>query len=86
MKACIPGETQEKLTIALIVESPEVNKGKKRQKFSSEPSPEQKARVLEEEKSLKALCEKLEGKIFQIQVTLDNSGKLATIQFQEPNL
>jgi ribosome assembly protein YihI (activator of Der GTPase) len=86
LKACIPGEKQEKLTIALIVEPPEGKKRKKRQKVLPELSPEEKTRVFEEKKDLQALCEKLDGKIFQIQVTLDKSGILATICFQEPDL
>ncbi len=83
MKACIPGKKeQEPLTIALIIESPE---GKKKGRRILELSPEEEAKVSEEKQDLKALCEKLEGKVFQIQIILDRSGKLATISFQEPN-
>jgi hypothetical protein len=82
MKACIPGKKQEKLAIALIVESPE---RKKRGKRILELSPEEEAKVSEEKQDLKALCEKLDGKIFRTQIILDSSGRLATISFQEPN-
>jgi cell division septum initiation protein DivIVA len=83
MKALIPPKELEKLTIALVVESPE---RKKKGKRFLDLSPKEKAEVLKEEQDLKALCEKLDGKIFQIQIIQDSSSRrVAAISFQKPN-
>ncbi len=77
MKALLPDrEKKEGLNLALIVESPE----------KREASPEAEAKALEEERSLKAFCEKINERTLLIQVEPDPSGKMAIIRFQEPNL
>jgi ribosome assembly protein YihI (activator of Der GTPase) len=81
MKALIPPKELEELTIALVVESPE---RKKKGKRLLDLSPEEEATVLKEEQDLKALCEKLDGRIFQIRVIQDSSSKrVAAISFQK---
>jgi hypothetical protein len=87
----ISGEKQKELTIAIIIESPKSTERilrrryKKRGKRILELSPEEEARVKREEQDLKVLCERLDGKIFQIHVGQDSSRRTAAISFQKPN-
>lgn len=82
INAYLKAKGQEEFMIGLVVPPPQ---GEKKGRRFLEASPEEKARDQADTQELKALCEKLEGKVFQIHSTVDNAGRIATISFQKPN-